>query len=654
MAQMPLAQNENEDNDDDGDDEFDYLLDDPDLENLRDQRLAELQYAQQQKMNDLAKGHGEVRTISQDEFLPECTGSSDYVAVHFFHKEFERCRIMDHHFQEIAQTYTECKCLRIDAEKAPFFIDKLKVRTLPTLIIFQDGKAVDRLTGFEGLADDPTKPDEWSTRRLAQWMHQTGAIQDLNPTPVMFVRRTINASSVIESTAARIEAHKEKPTVATKMNEQSTQEKEQKGENTSSISDKTSPKEKEAEAGVTLKGHTASVQCLATWQGQWLVSGSEDGTVQLWSMDTPMSSSPVLTLQCESEVQAIAMCNHTTTESRPDTTSKLDAVILFACDKTLFACNLNKVFSPEEMPSHVTITMEKCDILWEATDEINQIVWLIAPATSNNVSSPANRGSRKKKKPSSASTMPLTVWIAAADDAGQVWVSSAPWQETIPQQSTLITHSKENALCLTVALRQTSKGKLEVVTGGSDCRIVQWQCATNSSTLKFISQSVVDVNATTSAGNENENSGQPVYNPPMIHQMIWMDEAATMAAVACGDGVVRIFQFTAGRLVLVSQVEHGNVPACVVDVVERSSQKLLCTAGNDSMLKLWNVTKMLGNNDTTTMDLDLDEKSPLLVQTIKRGSKPNAIVCTKDTKGETLLWIADTTNNITGCVLSED
>eukprot|EP00977_Amphora_coffeiformis_P000688 scaffold149_cov179-Amphora_coffeaeformis.AAC.11 len=180
--QVASQLNNGDDGEDDGEDsDYDDLLDDPALDELRDLRLEQMKQAHMKKVEDIARGHGQVRTIAQDEFLPECTGTSEYVAVHFFHKEFQRCEIMDHHLKEIAVKHTECKCLRIDAEKAPFFVAKLQVRTLPTLIVFREGKAVDRLTGFEGLVDDPTRPDEWSTRRLAEWMSKTGAI-DYRPT----------------------------------------------------------------------------------------------------------------------------------------------------------------------------------------------------------------------------------------------------------------------------------------------------------------------------------------------------------------------------------------------------------------------------------------------------------------------------------------
>jgi len=80
-----------------------------------------------ERAENQAKGHGSMRLITQDEFLTEVTGSK-FVAVHFFHREFERCKIMDHHLELIAPLHFECKFLRIDAEKCPFFIQKLQIQ----------------------------------------------------------------------------------------------------------------------------------------------------------------------------------------------------------------------------------------------------------------------------------------------------------------------------------------------------------------------------------------------------------------------------------------------------------------------------------------------------------------------------------------------
>jgi len=200
-----LRQNEEAEESEDEDD-YDWLLDeevgggddpdeDPIFEALREKRLRELQAIADKKAADLARGHGQVRTITQDEFLPECTGSSEFVVCHFFHREFQRCAILDKHLLQIAPQHTECKVLRIDAEKAPFFVHKLQIRTLPTLLVLRHGKVVDRLVGFEGLVNADTAettarqpsrhfserpdadPDVWETSALQTWLAKTGAIQ---------------------------------------------------------------------------------------------------------------------------------------------------------------------------------------------------------------------------------------------------------------------------------------------------------------------------------------------------------------------------------------------------------------------------------------------------------------------------------------------
>jgi thiol-disulfide isomerase/thioredoxin len=139
----------------DSDDEWlDELESDPALEALREQRLEQMRRDHLKMLEDKAKGHGEYRTISQDEFLPECTlSSSEWIVVHFFHDEFETCKVMDHHLKIVAEQHVECKFVRIDARKAPFFCTKLKVKTLPTVLVLREGNVVNRLLGFEGIAE---------------------------------------------------------------------------------------------------------------------------------------------------------------------------------------------------------------------------------------------------------------------------------------------------------------------------------------------------------------------------------------------------------------------------------------------------------------------------------------------------------------------
>ncbi len=168
---------------DDDDEEFDTLLNDDnnELQALREARISQLKQEQSLRAQHFSLGHGSLRTITQDEFLPECTGYSKFVIVHYYHDDFERCKIMDYHLKIIAPEQLEAKFLRIDAAKTPFFVNKLRIQTLPALLVFENGKEIGRLTGFDGLAMDKKKPDEWHTGRLQEWIASVGAIQYEKP-----------------------------------------------------------------------------------------------------------------------------------------------------------------------------------------------------------------------------------------------------------------------------------------------------------------------------------------------------------------------------------------------------------------------------------------------------------------------------------------
>ena len=187
MRRMKFVDCENDEECDPSDDEFDHLLDEEDdgLAQLREARLAQLKREQATRAQNISLGHGTLRTIVQDEFLPECTGSSRYVCIHFFQDEFERCKIMDFHLNIIAQEHIECKFLRMDAVKAPFFVTKFKIQVLPSLFVYENGKEIGRLTGFDGLAPNQKKPDEWHTGKLQEWLANKGVITYVKPSEEM-------------------------------------------------------------------------------------------------------------------------------------------------------------------------------------------------------------------------------------------------------------------------------------------------------------------------------------------------------------------------------------------------------------------------------------------------------------------------------------
>ena len=64
----------------------------------------------------------------------------------------------------------------MNVEKAPFFIKKLQIQVIPTMIIFIEGIAVDRVVGFEELGNKDDFPTLALTRRLIK----SGVIMALN------------------------------------------------------------------------------------------------------------------------------------------------------------------------------------------------------------------------------------------------------------------------------------------------------------------------------------------------------------------------------------------------------------------------------------------------------------------------------------------
>ena len=131
---------------------------------IRAARLKQLKLEYEESQALMAKGHGEYREITQDEFLKEVT-SSPLVAVHFYHRDFERCKIMDMHLTQLARRCIECKFLKMNAEKAPFFAEKLMIRVLPTVVCFKDGVAFpNRVVGFDGLMDNEEDAEESKSR----------------------------------------------------------------------------------------------------------------------------------------------------------------------------------------------------------------------------------------------------------------------------------------------------------------------------------------------------------------------------------------------------------------------------------------------------------------------------------------------------------
>lgn len=171
------------DKSDDEDDDFMDADEKEIFEKMKQDRLKEIREKQvsqnrddddeyDDKPKDKAVWSGEYTEIVEQEFLPYVT-KAEFSAVHFYHKDFERCKIIDKHLQIISPQHRECKFLKLDAEKAPFFITKLGVQTLPTICLFKNGVLVDQVVGFEELGGKDDFKTLALTRRYMSFILET-------------------------------------------------------------------------------------------------------------------------------------------------------------------------------------------------------------------------------------------------------------------------------------------------------------------------------------------------------------------------------------------------------------------------------------------------------------------------------------------------
>ena len=139
-------------------------LDADDIEEIRRKRLQQLKNQAGKREEWIAKGHGKYDEIPEEkEFFEECK-KHERIVCHFYRDSTMRCKIVDKHLQILAPKHLEAKFLKINAEKAMFLCQRLRIKVLPTIALISDGKTKDFVVGFDdlgGVDDFPTEMLEW-------------------------------------------------------------------------------------------------------------------------------------------------------------------------------------------------------------------------------------------------------------------------------------------------------------------------------------------------------------------------------------------------------------------------------------------------------------------------------------------------------------
>ncbi|GJN91495.1 hypothetical protein Rhopal_004518-T1 [Rhodotorula paludigena] len=127
------------------------LDNDFDLGGFREKRMRELQAQLDAAQRSRDSGYGRYQEIKVEKDVIATTAKTGRSVVHFFHRDFRRCRIMDAHLEKLAAKHTDTLFLRADVANVPFLVNKLEIKVLPCVIGFVDGVSKMKLVGFEEL-----------------------------------------------------------------------------------------------------------------------------------------------------------------------------------------------------------------------------------------------------------------------------------------------------------------------------------------------------------------------------------------------------------------------------------------------------------------------------------------------------------------------
>ncbi|CAO3672493.1 unnamed protein product [Umbelopsis ramanniana] len=147
--------------------------DDHETSQFRERRFQEIQAEVERRQNMIENDHGAYEEISTEKEVMKLTTTSKYVVVHFFHKDFRRCDIMDKHLRELALEHYQTKFCKINVENAPFLVEKMHIQVLPCVMAFIDGIAQSKLVGFDELGGT----DGFSTALLEFKLSNAGVIK---------------------------------------------------------------------------------------------------------------------------------------------------------------------------------------------------------------------------------------------------------------------------------------------------------------------------------------------------------------------------------------------------------------------------------------------------------------------------------------------
>jgi ribonuclease HIII len=133
-------------------------MEEDELEVLRRKRLDQMKKVQKQKAEWKAAGHGVYAELTDEKTFFSELKKSKRAIVHFYRPTTRRCEIVDKHMVILAAKHPEARFIKVNAEKSPFLVERLRIVMLPTITLVREGRTDHAIIGFDemGGGDDFT------------------------------------------------------------------------------------------------------------------------------------------------------------------------------------------------------------------------------------------------------------------------------------------------------------------------------------------------------------------------------------------------------------------------------------------------------------------------------------------------------------------
>jgi thioredoxin 1 len=89
-----------------------------------------------------------LKEINSNEFKREVLDSQKAVLVDFYASWCGPCKMLAPVLEKIASSRADFNIIKVNIDASPELANKYQIEVVPTLVVFKDGKVVDKLIGF--------------------------------------------------------------------------------------------------------------------------------------------------------------------------------------------------------------------------------------------------------------------------------------------------------------------------------------------------------------------------------------------------------------------------------------------------------------------------------------------------------------------------